>query len=150
MGIGRHGEQQHLNRITSKSVICAIDSGVRARNRAPGTNENWRCLDDTAPVGNGTRHLFIPATFWAAYVKSSRLIKRQRRGFALGVYGGLGHHRMPLVGSGDTVQAWETLAWEVYMTTVAANSVIAWTRMNPVNLLAFTSVVASIYLITYT
>ena len=35
---------------------------------------------------------------------------------------------MPLIGSGDTVQAWPTLAWEVYMTTVAANSAIAWTH----------------------
>eukprot|EP01052_Picozoa_sp_SAG31_P034776 SAG31_NODE_4108_length_3576_cov_1.978142_3_plen_644_part_00 len=71
---------------------------------APGTNENWRCPDDSPPIGNGTRQLFTPATFWAAYVKASRLIKRAQRGFSLGVYGGLGHHRMPLVGSGDTVQ----------------------------------------------
>ena len=28
---------------------------------APGTNENWRCLDDTPPTGNGTRDLFTPA-----------------------------------------------------------------------------------------
>ena len=42
--------------------------------------------------------------------------------------GGLGHHRYPLVGSGDTYEAWETLAYEVTLSITAANVGVAWTH----------------------
>jgi alpha-glucosidase (family GH31 glycosyl hydrolase) len=77
---------------------------------APGTYENWRCLDDmpgTGTVEPGinatvTRDVSTASTLWSAYVKNSRQLKRGTRGLTLGVYGGLGHHRLPMVGSGDT------------------------------------------------
>ena len=77
---------------------------------APGTYENWRCLDDTPGTGTVepgvnatvTRDVSTASTLWSAYVKNSRQLKRGTRGLTLGVYGGLGHHRLPMVGSGDT------------------------------------------------
>ena len=93
---------------------------------APGTWENWRCLDDTPGTGNGTRDVSTASTLWSAYVKASRQLKRGKRGLSLGVYGGLGHHRLPMVGSGDTTQEWATIAYEVYMTITSANVAVAW------------------------
>jgi len=44
------------------------------------------------------------------------------------VDGGLGNHRYPQVGSGDTNANWTTLQWEVTQTLTAANVAIAWTH----------------------
>jgi len=46
----------------------------------------------------------------------------------LTIYGGLGNHRFPQVGSGDTFSAWETLEVEVYLTLTAANVGVGWTH----------------------
>ena len=58
-----------------------------------------------------------------------------RRGEALGKRGmgmwpnpGLGAHRFPLVGSGDTAAAWSVLAYEVYVTTTSANVGVHWSH----------------------
>ena len=47
-------------------------------------------------------------------MRTSRLLQKGKRPFRLGIYGGLGSHRYPLVGSGDTIASWPTLGWEVY------------------------------------
>eukprot|EP01050_Picozoa_sp_SAG11_P001599 SAG11_NODE_71_length_18338_cov_14.752974_3_plen_2964_part_00 len=92
----------------------------------PGTWENWRCLDDSPGTGNGTRDVSTASTLWTAYVKASRQFRRGKRSLSLGVYGGLGHHRLPMVGSGDTVQDWPTIAYEIYMTITSANVAVPW------------------------
>jgi len=43
-------------------------------------------------------------------------------------YGGLGNHRFPLVGSGDTAAAWSVLQYQIKMTTDAANVATHWTH----------------------
>ena len=91
-----------------------------------GPQVGWQCIADTPQTGDGTRHSNTPATLWQSYVRTSRHIRKGKRGFRLGVYGGLGSHRYPLVGSGDTHSAWETIAYEVYMTITGANVLTAW------------------------
>ena len=41
-------------------------------------------------------------------------------------YGGLGDHRTPTGFSGDTVRKWDTLEYEVYMTSRASNVGFGW------------------------
>ena len=99
-----------------------------------GDDVAWRCIADTAqtnwPTEGSTnlrvRNVFTPATLWQSYVRHSRALRNGKRGFRLGVYGGLGSHRYPLVGSGDTHSAWQTLAWEVHMSITGANVLTAW------------------------
>ena len=75
-------------------------------------------MDDTPGTGTihpgvnatVTRDVSTASTLWSAYVKNSRQLKRGKRGLTLGVYGGLGHHRLPMVGSGDTLQVRNPLA----------------------------------------
>ena len=61
-------------------------------------------------------------------MRTSRLLQKGKRPFRLGIYGGLGSHRYPLVGSGDTIASWPTLGWEVYMTITSSNVATAWTH----------------------
>jgi alpha-glucosidase (family GH31 glycosyl hydrolase) len=63
---------------------------------------------------------------WSGYVHGSRLESVGRRALLLGINGGLGMHRYPGVGSGDVYEAWETLAFEIYLSLTAANVVIEW------------------------
>lgn len=102
--------------------------GMPGTGTATGPLVGWQCIDDTPQSGLGTREFRSPATLWTSYVRTSRHVQKGKRGFRLGVYGGLGSHRFPLVGSGDTHSAWETLAYQVYMTTAAANVLTAWTH----------------------
>ena len=74
----------------------------------------WQCELATAPFGQGTRDFSSPASRWSSYVRTSRLLQKGKRPFRLGIYGGLGSQRYPLVGSGDTIASWPTLGWEVY------------------------------------
>eukprot|EP01051_Picozoa_sp_SAG22_P005105 SAG22_NODE_295_length_12850_cov_9.179202_4_plen_516_part_00 len=69
----------------------------------------------------------MPA-LWSAYVRHSRKTQTGKRGMVLEYYGGLGHHRYPLVGSGDTYEAWQTLSFEVTLSISAANVGVAWTH----------------------
>jgi hypothetical protein len=63
---------------------------------------------------------------WSAYVHTSRRTQKNLRALTLGIYGGLGHHRYPGVGSGDVYEAWKTLRLEVYLTLTAANVGVEW------------------------
>ena len=65
--------------------------------------------------------MVTPASLWSSYVRTSRLVQKGKRPFRLGIYGGIGSHRYPLVGSGDTIASWPTLGWEVYMTITGSN-----------------------------
>ena len=62
----------------------------------------------------------------SGYVHNSRRERQNKRGLLLGIYGGLGHHRYPGIGSGDVYDAWETLHFEIYLSATAANVVIEW------------------------
>jgi hypothetical protein len=88
----------------------------------------WQCELDAAPFGQGTRDFSSPASLWSSYVRTSRLLQKGKRAFRLGIYGGIGSHRYPLVGSGDTIASWPTLGWEVYMTITGSNVATAWTH----------------------
>jgi alpha-glucosidase (family GH31 glycosyl hydrolase) len=63
---------------------------------------------------------------WNAYIRVSRKEQRDQRGMVLGIYGGLGHHRYPAVGSGDVFESFKSLAFEVYLTFTAANVATEW------------------------
>jgi hypothetical protein len=65
---------------------------------------------------------------WNAYVRVSRREARNERGMVLGIYGGLGHHRYPAVGSGDTFEEWYTLSFEIWLTMTAANVATEWSH----------------------
>ena len=69
----------------------------------------------------------MPA-LWTAYARVSRAEQVGRRGMQLGVYGGLGHHRYPSVGSGDVFEGWETLYVEIYASVVGANVGVEWSH----------------------
>ena len=57
-----------------------------------------------------------------------RAAAQGQRGLVLTPYGGLGNHRYPQVGSGDTDVGYETLQFEVYSTLTAANVLTPWTH----------------------
>jgi len=92
-----------------------------------GDEHCMKCLGDlslgASPLGANS------AALWSAAV---RVATRERqfglRGMTLGVYGGLGHHRYGIVGSGDTHEAYLTLAFEVYASFTSANVLTAWTH----------------------
>jgi alpha-glucosidase (family GH31 glycosyl hydrolase) len=92
------------------------------------SNPGWQCELDAAPFGQGTRDFSSPASLWSSYVRTSRLVQKGKRPFRLGIYGGIGSHRYPLVGSGDTIASWPTLGYEVFMTITGANVATAWTH----------------------
>ena len=43
---------------------------------------------------------------WSAYIHNSRRERKNKSGMSLGIYGGLGHHRYPGIGSGDVYESW--------------------------------------------
>ena len=45
-----------------------------------------------------------------------------------GINGGLGAHRYPLIGSGDTEASWATASYQMYMNIAGANLATAWTH----------------------
>eukprot|EP00658_Telonema_sp_P-2_P041517 TRINITY_DN29705_c0_g1_i1.p1 TRINITY_DN29705_c0_g1~~TRINITY_DN29705_c0_g1_i1.p1 ORF type:complete len:441 (+),score=81.81 TRINITY_DN29705_c0_g1_i1:443-1765(+) len=63
---------------------------------------------------------------WSAYVHGSRREMKNLRSLTLGIYGGLGHHRYPGVGSGDVYASWGTLQFEIFLSVTAANVVTEW------------------------
>jgi len=76
-----------------------------------------RCLNDTDyPV------------LWSAHLHVIQRTNLNLRGMVLGIYGGLGSHRYPIIGSGDTYAEWEILAFEVAMTVSAGNVATGWTH----------------------
>ena len=65
---------------------------------------------------------------WSNYVHHQLLQQQGKRGLVLTPYGGLGNHRFPQVGSGDTDVAYATLEFQVYQTATAANVLTHWTH----------------------
>ena len=45
-----------------------------------------------------------------------------------GINGGLGAHRYPLIGSGDTEASWAMASYQMYMNIAGANLATAWTH----------------------
>jgi len=78
-----------------------------------------QCINDTASSWT---------VLWSAYLHAESRTSQNLRGMVLGIYGGLGAHRYPIVGSGDTFAAWETIAFEVGMTISAGNVATGWTH----------------------
>jgi alpha-glucosidase len=95
-----------------------------------------RC-DEPNVGGHCTRCLADPVedqpALWSAYVRVQAEEAKGKRGMTLGIYGGLGHHRYPLVGSGDTYESYDTLSYEVYLSISSANVGVAWTRKSRLN-----------------
>lgn len=119
-----------------------------------GAPWDWRCMNDTAITGYSTHaiphqkcdHQGGPpnmvcgydkafeygkaqtsAVLWTSYVRHAQpIIAKKARGFCLGINGGLGSHRYPQVGSGDTLTSWATLSYLVAQTATAANVAITW------------------------
>jgi len=77
-----------------------------------------RCLNDT---GNRPQ-------LWSSHLRVTRREATGLRGMFLGIYGGIGQHRYPQVGSGDTNESWGTLAYEIYLTITSANVGVGWTH----------------------
>ncbi len=118
----------------------------------PGFNGNaeWQCSHDSHPIGisgplnasyepgHGDIDLGFqygngrtPGSLWAQYVRHSRWPMRtggERRGFRMGINGGYGAHRYPLIGSGDTEASWATASYQMYMNIAGANVATMWTR----------------------
>ncbi len=63
----------------------------------------------------------LDTNWWLNYVHASDMERRGRRPLLLGRWGGLGNHRYPIGFSGDTVSAWESLAFQPFFTATAAN-----------------------------
>ena len=78
----------------------------------------YRCVDD----------LGAQPMLWSNYLHAQRSRARGGRGLVLTPYGGLGSHKFPQVGSGDTDVSYDTLAFEVYSTLTAANVLTPWTH----------------------
>ena len=111
-------------------------------------NPQWQCGLDTPTTGFSSApvpHLsrppglvqtlgFIyggartPAVLWGNYVRHATAIigPKKRRGFRLGINGGIGSHRYPHVGSGDVEASWGMLSYIVHQTLVASNVALAW------------------------
>eukprot|EP00759_Apiculatamorpha_spiralis_P034148 PhF_6_TR35350/c0_g1_i1/m.51299 len=68
------------------------------------------------------------AALWSSVQRVSYRESQGLRGMMLGVFGGLGHHRYGIVGSGDTHAGWNTLSWEIYASMTTANVLTAWTH----------------------
>ena len=49
------------------------------------------------------------------------MVQQNKRPLVLSRYGGLGNHRGPIGFSGDTLRRWDTLDYEIYMTSRASN-----------------------------
>ncbi len=70
----------------------------------------------------GDKRNFPNMTFWLNYsVFRDMEINRNVRPFLYGRWGGLGSHRYPMGFSGDTVISWESLDFQPYFNTTAAN-----------------------------
>ncbi len=101
-------------------------NGVGAELGCSGKLHCQTCLGDlqmgASPGGDHS------AALWTAHVRVTRRAATGLRGMTLGIFGGLGHHRYGVVGSGDTQEDWKTLRYEAYLTITAANILVAWTH----------------------
>jgi len=82
-----------------------------------GNTSNYRCIAD------GSR-----GALWSNILHAEGAGRGgERRGLVLTIDGGLGNHRYPQVGSGDTYANWTTLDFQVEFAATAANVGVAWT-----------------------
>ncbi len=65
---------------------------------------------------------------WSNHVHVRRAERLGRRGLVMVPFGGIGQHRYPLAGSGDTPAAWATLAFQIYQSATAANLGVHWSH----------------------
>ncbi len=65
---------------------------------------------------------------WSTHVHVRRAEALGKRGLVMTPMGGLGQHRYPLAGSGDTAAAWSTLAYQIYQSATAANVGVHWSH----------------------
>eukprot|EP01052_Picozoa_sp_SAG31_P049777 SAG31_NODE_11061_length_1070_cov_1.268795_1_plen_356_part_11 len=65
---------------------------------------------------------------WSTHVHVRRAEALGKRGLVMTPMGGLGQHRYPLAGSGDTAAAWATLAYQIYQSATAANVGVHWSH----------------------
>merc|ERR1719464_2699528 len=87
--------------------------------KGAGNQSNYRCIADELPA----------AALWSNILHAEGAGRGgARRGVVLTVDGGLGNHRYPQVGSGDTYANWTTLDYQVYQTATSANVAVAWTH----------------------
>jgi len=76
--------------------------------------------------GNTTEVKGVNPTFWLNYVHFSDQEREGKRPLMLGRWGGLGNHRYEIGFSGDTISAWESLAFQPWFTATAANVAYAY------------------------
>eukprot|EP01043_Picozoa_sp_COSAG02_P015319 COSAG02_NODE_651_length_18910_cov_12.561639_1_plen_621_part_00 len=65
---------------------------------------------------------------WSTHVHVRRMEALGKRGLVMTPMGGLGQHRYPLAGSGDTPAAWATLGYQIYQSATAANTGVHFTH----------------------
>jgi alpha-glucosidase len=71
--------------------------------------------------GVKTKLPHVNPTFWLNYVHFTDQEREGKRPLIFHRWGGLGNHRYEIGFSGDTVSAWESLAFQPYFTATAAN-----------------------------
>lgn len=64
--------------------------------------------------------------WWLNHLHFLDLGRVNKRAFVFSRWGGLGNHRYPIGFSGDTLISWETLAFQPYFTSTAANVAYSW------------------------
>jgi len=75
---------------------------------------DWQQEETTGLAG-------LNPTFWLNYLHSTDMERRGKRPLIYHRWGGLGNHRYQIGFSGDTISTWESLAFQPYFTTTAAN-----------------------------
>jgi alpha-glucosidase (family GH31 glycosyl hydrolase) len=75
---------------------------------------DWQQEPHTAIAG-------VNPTWWLNYAHFTDMERRGKRGMLFHRWGGLGNHRYQIGFSGDTVSAWESLGFQPYFTSTAAN-----------------------------
>jgi len=75
---------------------------------------DWQQEDKTNLPG-------VNPTWWLNYVHFTDMERRVKRGLLFHRWGGLGNHRYQIGFSGDTISVWESLAYQPYFTSTAAN-----------------------------
>ena len=75
---------------------------------------DWQDKDKTSLAG-------VNPTFWLNYVHFTDQEREGKRPLLFHRWGGLGNHRYEIGFSGDTVSVWESLNYQPYFTSTAAN-----------------------------
>ncbi len=76
--------------------------------------------------GTETKMPGLDPLFWLNHLHFYDLGREGKRPFVFSRWGGLGNHRYPIGFSGDTVVTWDSLAFQPYFTSTAANAGYGW------------------------